>query len=174
MEQPRGPVSPRPTSHKSRNFSFGAKSDKSSGKVDLTESPKDKNQRDSVWKATHKSNPNAAMSEAQPGGTSKTTATLLHHPLHNSQAFANPFSSFPPSLGPRVFSDNVRPNHSCNMAATADSDLHAKHEADSKAAVAAYMEQSTLDSLRGVQHKDVHGNVICKCKDSLMVGSQTS
>jgi hypothetical protein len=61
----------------SRTFSF--RSDKSGGsrpKEDLTESPKDKQRRDSIWKGTSKANPNAAITEAQPGGASAISAAL--------------------------------------------------------------------------------------------------
>lgn len=66
-----GPQSPGARSHGSRTFSF--RSDKSGGskpKEDLHDSPKDKQRRDSIWKATSKANPNAALAEAQPGGAS--------------------------------------------------------------------------------------------------------
>lgn len=55
---------------RSRGFSF--KSDRSSGSrprtEHLTESPDDKRRRDSIWKNSSKANPNAAITEAQPGG----------------------------------------------------------------------------------------------------------
>ncbi|KAF2164520.1 hypothetical protein M409DRAFT_25397 [Zasmidium cellare ATCC 36951] len=63
-----GPQSPGARSHGSRTFSF--RSDKSGGskpKEDLHDSPREKQRRDSIWKATSKANPNAALSEAQPG-----------------------------------------------------------------------------------------------------------
>ena len=67
-----GPTSPRP---RSRAFSF--RSDKSGGekgnnKLDLTESPKEKQRRDSI--RTSKANPNAAITEAQPGSRSPVAA----------------------------------------------------------------------------------------------------
>lgn len=56
---------------RSRGISF--RSDKSSGskpKVDISETAAEKARRDSIWKGGSKANPNAAMSEAQPGGAS--------------------------------------------------------------------------------------------------------
>ncbi|KAJ9624961.1 hypothetical protein H2203_004912 [Taxawa tesnikishii (nom. ined.)] len=53
---------------RSRGISF--RSDKSSGskpKVDISETAAEKARRDSIWKGGSKANPNAAMSEAQPG-----------------------------------------------------------------------------------------------------------
>lgn len=54
---------------RSRGFSF--KSDRSSGSrprtEHLAESPDDKRRRDSIWKNSSKANPNAAITEAQPG-----------------------------------------------------------------------------------------------------------
>jgi hypothetical protein len=52
-----------------RGISF--KSDRSSGsrpKEHITESPEEKRRRDSLYKGASKANPNAAMTEAQPGG----------------------------------------------------------------------------------------------------------
>ncbi|CZT17688.1 uncharacterized protein RCC_03525 [Ramularia collo-cygni] len=55
-------------SHGSRTFSFRSnKSGGSQAKEDLAESPRDKARRDSIWKATSKANPNAAIQENQPG-----------------------------------------------------------------------------------------------------------
>jgi hypothetical protein len=59
----------RPQSRQ-RGFSF--KSDKSSGskpKEHLAYSPDEKRRHDSIWKNSSKANPNAAMTEAQPGGS---------------------------------------------------------------------------------------------------------
>lgn len=57
---------------RSRGFSFRSDhSNGSKGKADrITESPEEKRRRDSIWKADSKSkaNPNAAITEAQPGG----------------------------------------------------------------------------------------------------------
>lgn len=54
---------------RSRGFSF--KSDRSNGSRSkaehLTESPDEKQRRDSIWKNSSKANPNAAITEAQPG-----------------------------------------------------------------------------------------------------------
>jgi hypothetical protein len=75
MEQQ--PTTPGARSHASRTFSF--RSDKSGGsrpKEDLTESPKEKQRRDSIWKNTSKANPNAAITEAQPGGVFALPSTL--------------------------------------------------------------------------------------------------
>lgn len=59
------PKSPR---QRQRGFSFRSdKSGSSKGKGDLTESPQEKARRDSIWKNSSKANPNAALSEAQPG-----------------------------------------------------------------------------------------------------------
>jgi hypothetical protein len=58
-----------PRQHRSRGISF--KSDRSSGshpKERITESPGEKRRRDSLYKGSSKANPNAAMTEAQPGG----------------------------------------------------------------------------------------------------------
>lgn len=75
MSQPQTtPSAERPgvRSHQSqgsRTFSF--RSDKSGGsrpKDDLSDSPRDKARRDSIWKGTSKANPNAAIHENQPGG----------------------------------------------------------------------------------------------------------
>jgi hypothetical protein len=57
---------PRP---RSRGFSM--RSDRSGGsrpKTDTTESPEQKRRRDSLYKGGSKANPNAAITEAQPGG----------------------------------------------------------------------------------------------------------
>lgn len=60
-----GPTSP---GARSRTFSFHShRSDKSSGSKDLTESPREKARRDQIWKSTSKANPNAAITELQPG-----------------------------------------------------------------------------------------------------------
>ena len=67
MDQP-GPASPRP-SHHSRGFSFHSQN--SGSKRDYTESPEEKKRRDSLWKGGSKANPNAALTEAQPGGMLK-------------------------------------------------------------------------------------------------------
>ncbi|EGP87560.1 unnamed protein product [Zymoseptoria tritici ST99CH_1A5] len=93
--QPSTPTHARPGARSRGSRTFSYRSDKSNGsrKEDLTESPKDKQRRDSIWKSTSKANPNAAITEAQPG-------------------------------------------------------------------VNAVLEESTLTSLRGVQHKDVDGNPI--------------
>ena len=73
MEQsPTTPVSPsnRPRPH-SRGISFRSeKSGGSDGRPKLTESPREKAQRDSIWKGGSKSNPNAAINEVQPAGMS--------------------------------------------------------------------------------------------------------
>lgn len=69
-----GPASPtfpdqRPRT-RSRGISFRSdKSAGSDGRTKLTDSPRDKAQRDILWAGQTKSNPNAAMNEVQPGGT---------------------------------------------------------------------------------------------------------
>jgi len=59
----------KPPRERERGFSF--RSDRSSGskpKEHLTESPEEKRRRDSLYKGSSKANPNAAITEAQPGG----------------------------------------------------------------------------------------------------------
>lgn len=121
-----------PRTH-SRSFSFRSdKSGGSKGKDDLTESPKDKQRRDSIWKATSKANPNAAMNEAQPGGT------FFCH-LH------------PPSLGL---------GSAVIIAMAVISQSSKGSLANAYPEVNAILEENTLTPLRGVQHKDVYGNII--------------
>lgn len=67
MDQTATAGRPRP---RSRGFSM--RSDRSGGSKSktehLTESPDQKRRRDSLYKGASKANPNAAMTEAQPGG----------------------------------------------------------------------------------------------------------
>lgn len=70
LGDPPGPQSPSVQPERSRGFSF--RSDKSAGsgsKKDSAENPADKARRDSFWKGQSKANPNAALKEAEPGGT---------------------------------------------------------------------------------------------------------
>lgn len=100
--QPQRPSARTHKSHGSRTFSFH--SDKSGGsraKEDLSESPREKARRDSIWKATSKANPNAAIQENQPGGMfypAFVSSLLLHFsdfPLHPSLFIcATTFHSF--------------------------------------------------------------------------------
>lgn len=75
MDQSPTPTTPGQRGH-GRSFSFRSdKSTSSAGKPridDLTESPREKERRDSIWKNNSKANPNAAMVEAQPGGMLST------------------------------------------------------------------------------------------------------
>jgi len=70
------------TSPKVRARGFSFRSDKSAGsgnkqRADDVESPQEKARRDSIWKNSSKANPNAALNEAQPGGTLQSSLTLL-------------------------------------------------------------------------------------------------
>ncbi|KAF2719932.1 hypothetical protein K431DRAFT_286241 [Polychaeton citri CBS 116435] len=76
MDQP-------PTSPGSRNRAFSFRSDRSGGskgskpKIDLVESAREKERRDSIWRNTSKANPNAALGEAQPGERATAEQTTL-------------------------------------------------------------------------------------------------
>lgn len=91
-----GPKSPGAQSHHSRSFSF--RSDKSGG----SQKTKEDLRRDDFWKNGSKSNPNAALSEAQPGGASLPTfhhclcLALLHHICLSSSLFVS--IDIPPPL----------------------------------------------------------------------------
>ncbi|QIW95882.1 hypothetical protein AMS68_001400 [Peltaster fructicola] len=72
-----------------RSFSFRSdKSGNSSGRQqnidDLTDSPREKERRDSIWKADSKANPNAALREAQPGEINLLEKTTIE-PLRSFQ-----------------------------------------------------------------------------------------
>lgn len=75
MSMDQQPTSPRPQSNRSRGFSFHSQN--SGSKKDYAESPEEKKRRDSLWKGGSKANPNAALTEAQPGGMSQKPVAHL-------------------------------------------------------------------------------------------------
>jgi len=131
------PSSPR---QRQRGFSFRSdKSGSSKGKVDLTESPQEKARRDSIWKNSSKANPNAALSEAQPGG--------MYDPS---------LISFPLPVAPASRQWFLRVDISRGCPWTRGRSLSLTWTS----AALNLLEESTLQSLRDIQHKDINGNPI--------------
>lgn len=149
---PPGPQTPGARSHHSRTFSF--RSDKSGGSKEQ-ESPRDKARRDSIWKTNSKANPNAALTEAQPGGAfqpfSFTRNILVRRFLSRHRTICTFFFS--------IMALTMSPNR----------DVHADPPS-----VNAVLEQSTLSSLRGFQHRDASGNVISESDRAFCSRASTS
>ena len=83
---------------RSRGFSFNSNKSGGSRPKSEFETPEEKQRRDSIWKNQSKSNPNAAMTEAQPGGAYLHTilypsrpSSYRHH--HHPTAFVLPYFS---------------------------------------------------------------------------------
>jgi hypothetical protein len=141
-----------PGRERERGFSF--KSDRSSGskpKEHLTESPEEKRRRDSLYKGSSKANPNAAMTEAQPGGE---WSYLYRDPSPSQTSLfrlAQLRSLSLPPYQPHIMAPNLEGVASQSLA-----------DPVVQPADAQLLEQTTIASLRGAQHLDINGNPISK------------